>query len=191
MVAAGTFREDLLYRLNGYTIHLPPLRERKEDLPLLVEHFLRMANRKLGRTIQAVTPDAMRLLEAHPWPGNVRELQSAIRFAAVQAVADVIAPDSLPRSVRGGTDPAPAPAGGTLDVGVVVRELLQRGEDDIYRKVTQAVDRVVLETVLRRVGGNQSHASELLGISRTTLRAKLHALGLVVEKQVCSEMPYE
>jgi two-component system nitrogen regulation response regulator GlnG len=191
MVAAGSFREDLLYRLNGFTIHLPPLRERKEDLPLLVEHFLRLANRKLGRTIRAVAPEAVRLLEAHPWPGNVRELQSAIRFAAVQAVGDVITAENLPRSVRGGTEPEPPAAGGPLEVGALVRDMLQRGEDDVYRKVTQAVDRVVLEAVLRRVGGNQVHASELLGISRTTLRAKLHSLGLVIERSVRPEPPGE
>jgi two-component system nitrogen regulation response regulator GlnG len=182
MVAAGTFREDLLYRLNGFTIHLPPLRERKEDLPLLVEHFLGLANRKLGRTIRSVAPEALRLLEAHAWPGNVRELQSAIRFAVVQAVGDVIVADNLPRNVRGGAEPEPPPAGGLLDVGHLVRDLLQRGDDDIYRKVTAAVDRVVLEAVLRRVGGNQVHASELLGISRTTLRAKLQSLGMMAEK---------
>ncbi len=187
MTAAGSFREDLYYRLNGFAIHLPPLRERKADLPLLVEYLLRQANRKLGKAVRAVAPDAMRLVEAHPWPGNVRELQSAVRFAAVQAVGDVITPDCLPRSVRGGHEadaPAPGPA---VDVAALVRDMLRRGEDDIYRKVTEAVDRVMLEAVLRQTGGNQVSASALLGISRTTLRAKLQALGLVIEKSVRPE----
>jgi two-component system nitrogen regulation response regulator GlnG len=185
LTAAGAFRDDLLYRLNGFTIHLPPLRDRKDDLPLLVEHFLRVSDRKLGKSVRAVAPEAMRLLEAHAWPGNVRELQSAVRFAVVQAVGDVVTPDCLPQSLRGAAEPEPAASG--LDVSALVRAMLRRGDDDIYRKVTQAVDRVVLETVLRHVGGNQVHASELLGVSRTTLRAKLHALGLVVEKQVRPE----
>jgi two-component system nitrogen regulation response regulator GlnG len=188
MTAAGTFRGDLLYRLNGFTIHLPPLRERKEDLPALVDHFLGLAVRKLDKPVRAVAPDAMRLIEAHGWPGNVRELQSAIRFAVVQAVGDVITPECLPRSVRGGAEAEPAaPTSGHMDVSALVEDMLRRGEDDIYRKVTQAVDRVVLEAVLRHVGGSQVSASELLGMSRTTLRAKLQALGLVIEKHVRPE----
>jgi two-component system nitrogen regulation response regulator GlnG len=185
MAAAGTFRGDLLYRLNGFTIHLPPLRDRKEDLPLLVDHCLKLANAKFGKSVRALTPEAMRLIESHGWPGNVRELQSAIRFGVVQAVGDVITPDCLPRSVRGGAEPEAAvtPAA-QLDVLALVQELLRKGEDDIYRKVIQAVDRVVLEAVLRHAGGNQMNASELLGMSRTTLRSKLVALGLVIEKQV-------
>jgi len=148
MTATGAFREDLLYRLNGFTIHLPPLRDRREDLPLLVEHFLKLAGRKLGKSVRAVAPEAVRLLEAHPWPGNVRELQSAVRFAVVQAVGEVVTPECLPRSVRGAAEPDGPPAD-HLDVSVLVRDLLRRGEDDIYRRVTQAVDRVVLEAVLR------------------------------------------
>ena len=185
MVAAGAFRGDLLYRLNGFTIHLPPLRERKEDLPLLAEHFLRAANRKLGKAVRVFAPETVRLLEAHRWPGNVRELQSAVRYAVVQAVGEVVMPDRLPRSVLGG--PAPEPAAGRLDVVALVQELLSRGEDDVYLKVGQAVDRAVLEAVLRHTGGNQVTASHLLGMSRTTLRAKLGALGLVIERHIRSE----
>ena len=186
MVAAGTFRGDLLYRLNGFTIHLPPLRDRRDDLPALVEHFLKTTNRTLGRKVRGLTPEAMRLIEAHGWPGNVRELQSTIRFSVVQAAGDLITPTCLPRSVRGG-EAAAAPV--PLDVAALVQEKLLRGEDDIYRKVTQAVDRVVLEAVLRHAGGNQVAASQLLGVSRTTLRAKMQALGLVVEKHVRPELP--
>jgi two-component system nitrogen regulation response regulator GlnG len=185
MTTAGTFREDLFYRLDGFTIHLPPLRDRKEDLPQLVEYLLGVANRKLGKSVRAVAPEAMRLIDAYKWPGNVRELQSAIRFAVVQAVGDVLSPDCLPRSVRGGDGHSPLPAG--LDVAAVVGELLRTGQDDIYRTVTEAVDRVVLEAVLRHTGGSQVTASALLGISRTTLRAKLQTLGLVIEKHLRSE----
>jgi two-component system nitrogen regulation response regulator GlnG len=187
MVAAGAFRGDLLYRLNGFTIHLPPLRERKEDLPLLAEHFLRAANRKLGKSVRAFAPEALRLIEAHRWPGNVRELQSAVRYAVVQAVGEVITADRLPRSLQGGAGPEPSAV--RLDVVAMAQDLLSRGEDDIYLKIGQAVDRAVLETVLRHTGGNQVTASQLLGISRTTLRAKLHALGLVIEKQLRPEGP--
>ena len=189
MVAAGTFRGDLLYRLNGYTVSLPPLRDRPDDIPHLVEYFLKGANVKLGKAVGAVTPDARRMLESYDWPGNVRELQSAIRFAVVQAAGDVITPEDLPQSVRG-VEPAvdeTAAAAARVDVRALVDNLLQRGESDVYRQIIQVVDRVVLETVLRRAGGNQVQASDLLGISRSTLRSKVQALGLVVEKLVRSE----
>jgi two-component system nitrogen regulation response regulator GlnG len=176
LVEQGRFRSDLYYRLNGVTIYLPPLRERKEDIPLLVDHFLRLANRKLEKNVRGVAPDALRVLEAHDWPGNVRELQNVIRYAVIQAVGEVLTVDCLPASVRGG----PAPQTGRsaedpLDVRRLVRDMLAFGTPDIYRRVIAEVDRVVLEEVLRHVGGNQVHASELLGISRTTLRAKLAA----------------
>jgi nitrogen regulation protein NR(I) len=183
MVAKGTFREDLFYRLNGFTIALRPLRERREDIPLLVEHYLQVSCRKLNRTVTTVADEAKQLLEAYNWPGNVRELQSAVRYAVVQAVGDVITPECLPDSVRG----APPPVGGrqavgSLEVGTLVRQLLHEGADDLYRKVTNAVDRLILEQVLSHVNGNQVQASELLGLSRTTLRAKMQALGLHIGK---------
>jgi DNA-binding NtrC family response regulator len=187
MVAAGAFRGDLLYRLNGFTIHLPPLRERREDLPLLIDYILRETSLKLGKSIRSIAPEAMKLLEAHDWPGNIRELQGALRFAIVQAAGEVITPDCLPRSLHTGSIAAPIPSSGLPDAATLTQELLNRGEDDIYAKVNQTTDRAILETVLRHTGGNQMTASQLLGISRTTLRAKLQALGMVIEKQVRPE----
>jgi two-component system nitrogen regulation response regulator GlnG len=182
MAAAGTFRSDLLYRLNGFTIHLPPLRDRKDDLAPLTDHFLRRANQKFGKAVRAFSPEATRLLEAHGWPGNVRELQSAVRFAVVQAVGEVVTPDCLPHTIQGNQPPAPPSGAGTVEE--LVKDLLARGEEDIYAQVTQVTDRAVLETVLQHTGGNQVMASQLLGISRTTLRAKLLALGLVIQKHL-------
>lgn len=187
LVAAGTFRGDLLYRLNGYTIDLPPLRDRRGDIPILVEHFLKVANRKLGKSVGVVSPETQRLLEVYDWPGNVRELQSAIRFGVVQAAGDIITPENLPQAVRGDSVPeasADAARHAPLDVRALVERLLDRGDDDVYRQLIQAVDQVALKAALGRAGGNQLQASELLGISRSTLRAKLQALGLVLEKQV-------
>jgi two-component system nitrogen regulation response regulator GlnG len=180
-VAAGRFRQDLFYRLNPFTIHLPPLRERSGDIPLLAGYFLAGANRQLGKRVRGIDPAALGILEAHPWPGNVRELQNAVRYAVVHAVGEVVTPDCLPAAVRGG-GPTRPPA--TLDVLALVAELLRTGHTDIYRQVTQAVDRAVLTAVLDHSHGNQSQASELLGISRTTLRAKLHALGLSIDRQL-------
>jgi two-component system nitrogen regulation response regulator GlnG len=174
MAAAGAFRHDLLYRLNGFVVHLPPLRDRDGDLPLLVDHFVRAANAKLGTRVRAVAPDALEVLARHPWPGNVRELQNVVRYAVIRAAGEVVTPDDLPAAVRGRPAPAPAPGpADRLEVVGLARRLLEAGEADVYRRVLAEVDRAVLGEVLRHVGGNQVQASELLGISRTTLRAKL------------------
>jgi len=175
LAAAGHFRQDLLYRLNGVTVQLPPLRERSGDLPLLVEHFVRQAGERLGKRVTVVAPEAMTALLAHPWPGNVRELQNAIRYAVIQATSDVLTPDCLPSSVTVNTQPPPPDTGRLPGVRQLVRALLRAGADDLYRQVIHEVDRVVVGEVLDHVRGNQVQASERLGMSRTTLRAKLAA----------------
>lgn len=179
-VAAGTFREDLFYRLNSFTIPLPALRDRPGDIEPLVAHFIASASRKLKKGVRGVDPAALAALEAHRWPGNVRELQNAVRYAVVQAAGEVVTPDCLPASVRA----APVRVAAALDLPGLVASLLRVGATDIYRQVTQTVDRALLTAVLDHVHGNQTQASDRLGISRTTLRAKLQALGLGVEKQV-------
>jgi two-component system nitrogen regulation response regulator GlnG len=189
LVAAGHLRQDLYYRLKVFTISLPPLRERSADLPLLVEHFIKVLNRELGKQVHSVAPETMKRLAQHDWPGNIRELQSAIKYALVQATGEVLTPDCLPESVRSvaSRPPHSDSEAGSLDVGRLVESLLRVGEDEIYRRVAAAVERVVVETVLRHVKGNQVQASELLGISRTTLRAKLRSMGMAVEKQLLAE----
>jgi two-component system nitrogen regulation response regulator GlnG len=188
-VAAGRFRQDLLYRLNGFTLRLPPLRERRDDLPVLVEHFIRLSSRGLDRGSCSLSDEALRLLCAYDWPGNVRELQSAIRYALVQATSNVLTPECLPETVRAGrARPRPGSSAEPVDLRGLVEELLACGEMEVYHKASEAADRIILDTVLRHVRGSQLQASELLGISRTTLRAKLRALGLTVEKQLQSEV---
>jgi two-component system nitrogen regulation response regulator GlnG len=187
MVEQGRFRQDLYYRLNGFTIRLPPLRERLEDLSLLTDHFIRLYNRELGKNVRSMTPDAFESLERYNWPGNVREFESAIKYAMVQTTGDVITVDCLPcscRSREGSTaDAEPKPSAEPLaDLARLVRQYLVEGRSDIYRLVTTAVDRVTLEEVLRHAAGHQQQAAEILGISRMTLRSKLRALGLTVEK---------
>jgi two-component system nitrogen regulation response regulator GlnG len=190
-VAAGRFREDLLYRLNVFSIHVPALRERREDIPLLIEYFLPRFSRSLGRNIHSIAPEAQRLLHAHDWPGNVRQLQSVLKYAIVQASGDVLTLESLPENLRSNPGPsgarALAPEDALAGVGAFTDGLLRAGELDIYRRVVVEVDRVILETVLRHVHGNQLKASEILGISRTTLRAKLRALNLSGDKQPPAE----
>src|SRR5262245_9868906 len=101
----GKFRPDLYYRLSVFTIHLPPLRERGDDLPLLVRHYLRRFNRELGRDVREVAPEALEQLRRHPWPGNVRELQSVLKQALLQASGNVLLPAFLPE-LGGPAEPA-------------------------------------------------------------------------------------
>jgi len=133
----------------------------------------------------------MLVLEAYAWPGNVRELQSAIKYAYIQSAGEVITRDCLPGYLLGEpTDTTFAPAESesrVLDVASLLNNLIDAGESDVYERVISAVDRVVIEAVMRRARGSQVQASELLGISRTTLRAKLRSLGLAIEKQLLHE----
>jgi two-component system nitrogen regulation response regulator GlnG len=181
LLAAGKFREDLFYRLNVFAIHLPPLRERMEDLPKLVEHFVRQFSREPGRGQPIIAPESMELLEGYDWPGNVRELQSAIQYALVQATGNVLALQHFPPALHC-RPPVETPAPGTdhelPGVAALVRQFLESGQPEIYRQAQAALDRIVLGEVLRHTRGNQVSAAQLLGISRTTLRAKLSALGL-------------
>lgn len=179
LVKSGRFRLDLFYRLNTFTILLPPLRERLEDLPLLVEYFIARLNQELGKQIHSVSSRAIQTLQSHSWPGNVRELESTIKYALVHAVGDTLTVDCLPKNMW--PEVAAEPQSSTsetdaLELVSYVRDLLTGEQSDLYRQVQQQVDRVVLLEVLRHVSGNQVQASELLGISRTTLRAKLTSL---------------
>ncbi|MGQ0633968.1 MAG: sigma-54-dependent transcriptional regulator [Planctomycetaceae bacterium] len=179
LVERGRFRQDLYYRLSGFTIHLPPLRDRREDLPLLREHFLRLYNRELDRQVRSFAPEALTALEQHGWPGNVREFENAVKYAMLQSTADVITRECLPLSCRGAgrLSDSPAEVAADFNITELVRELLLNGDGDLYRKITSAVDRAVLPEVLRHVNGHQQQAAEILGISRMTLRSKLRAFG--------------
>jgi len=190
MVGERTFRQDLYYRINGFAIELPPLRKRHGDIPLLARHFIQRFNREMGKTVQAVAPDAMQWLETHPWPGNVRELQSTIKYAMIKAAGDVLTLGCFPLN-------SPSPK--LPDTGLVrengefpvladlARRLFHSSPGNVYRQLVSDVDKVVLDEALRYANGNQLHAAALLGISRTTLRAKLRSLGLSVEKQLSTE----
>ncbi|MEI8213239.1 MAG: sigma-54 dependent transcriptional regulator [Planctomycetota bacterium] len=185
MVADGTFRQDLYYRLNGFSIHLPPLRERVGDVRALANYFARVLSRELGRNLPTVAEEAIEVLEKHTWPGNVRELNSAIRFAIVNSTSDLITPNCLPLSCR--TSPAASgdrllnsaspgqPAGALPDVLQLTQSLLRDGSNDVYRSVIHSVENVMFDRVLEETRGNQQLAAERLGISRMTLRAKTRA----------------
>lgn len=190
LVEEGLFRRDLFYRLKVFTIRLPPLRERLEDLPLLLDYLIRLFNQQLGRNVRSISPEAMQLLAQHPWPGNVRELQSAVKYALVHTVGETIVPESLPASCRQmphTVGPSAASPSGSLNVSQFASELLDAGEPDIYRRVHGEVDRILLPQVLQRASGNQVTASQLLGIARSTLRTRISDLGMIVAKRVLPE----
>jgi two-component system nitrogen regulation response regulator GlnG len=190
LVEEGLFRRDLYYRLKVFSIRIPPLRERLDDLVPLVEYFLRLFNQDLRKNVRAISPEAMQLFKRHPWPGNIRELQSAVKYALVHAAGDTITPDCLPPGC-GDVAPAgtpPVATSGTLNVSQYAGQLLDAGEDDVYRRVHGEVDRILLPEVLERVGGNQVLASQLLGIARSTLRTRISDLGMIIAKRVLPDL---
>ncbi len=181
MVAAGTFRNDLYYRLNVYSIPLPPLRERREDVPELVGYFLKRFNRQLGREVRRVDPEAMALLEKHAWPGNVRELQSVLKQALLEATGPVLVPEFLPPALRKDAAASRGSPGAPLtetDLTRFVRERLALGKTELYAEFTALTEGVLFQEVLAHTGGNLTAAAKVLGINRGTLRTRLEELGI-------------
>jgi two-component system nitrogen regulation response regulator GlnG len=193
LVEEGRFRKDLYYRLKVVTVHVPPLRERRDDVAELAHYFLFRFDRELGLDLRGFAPEALELLQAHDWPGNVRELQSAIKEAMLHASGHIVVPEFLPEGLRR-QRPAGAPArppAPELDLPGLIDGLLAKGERDVHGRVLEAVERLLLARVLRETHGHQAQASDILGINRTTLRSKLRALGLAVDKVVTDEGPAE
>ncbi|MEX2152124.1 MAG: sigma-54 dependent transcriptional regulator [Gemmatimonadaceae bacterium] len=162
-VRAGRFRADLFYRVNVVRIQLPPLRERREDIPDLVRHFIGVFNKRLGLAITGVTPAAMRLLMDHAWPGNVRELENVIERAMVLTDGAQIEAEHLPQTVR-------SPGSG-----------VPMAEDDLdlsVKRRTEALERTLIERALRQTGGNRTRAARLLELSHRALLYKIKEYGL-------------
>jgi two-component system nitrogen regulation response regulator GlnG len=192
LVAAGRFRQDLFYRLRVFAIELPPLRDRIADLPLLVEYFIRAFGRELGKPVRSIATDTLELLASHAWPGNVRELQSAIKYALVHATGEILTTDCLPGYLHASSpsstaSPSDQQASFDRSVGQMVRGLLESGQPEVYRQANSALDRIAFQEAIRFAHGHLGKAAEVLGISRNTLRAKLRALGMAVEKQLLAD----
>src|SRR6516225_3757863 len=179
----GKFRLDLYYRLGVFAINLPPLRERGEDLPLLVQFYLRRGSRELDREVREVAPEALARLRGYPWPGNVRELQSVLKQALLRAHGPVLLPEFLPELPEAPAAPVASPGGG-FDPEAFLRRRLGPDSRDLYAEIHRELDRLVLPRVLEHTGGNQARAAVLLGIARRTLRTKLGELGLQVTRSV-------
>lgn len=200
MVEAGEFRSDLLYRLNGITISLPPLRERKEDLPALMEYFLAQSSDQLGKDdIEGMAPEAVEILAAHRWRGNVRELQSVIQRAVLNATGPVIVPSFLPPEVTGtgptaGTgSPAAADESPREDglpsshLSRFVEERIAAGSNELYDEAVEMMERYLFTRVLKQTQGNQSQAAQILGITRGKVRDRVATYSIKVDTSVRAE----
>ena len=192
LVAAGRFRSDLFFRLNVFTIRLPALRERGDDLDLLTDYHLTRFARELDRPLPVVPPETREVLRRYGWPGNVRELQSILKQTLIQSRGTVLLPEFLPVTLQQATSGSgtlagqetPTPA---LDWERFIRERLEAGAHDLYAECLALMERQLLTRILARTEGNQLRAAELLGITRGSLRHKLRALGISIERSVWSE----
>jgi DNA-binding NtrC family response regulator len=174
MVQERKFREDLYYRLNVVTVQLPPLRERRQDIPLLIDHFLTTLAARHGRGPVAIDPAAQARLLAYDWPGNVRELENVLERALVLAEIDVIGPEHLPEHLRGGPTAAgasPAAAPAPAEAGEAP------AEPDTELVSLDELDRRHVFRVLATTGGNREESARILGISRRTLTRMIQRWG--------------
>jgi len=156
LIEEGKFREDLYYRINVIHVNLPPLRERKGDILLLAEYFVRHFSKKFNRAVQDFSSDAKNVLESYPWPGNVRELRNIIERAVVLAEGDLVRKEDLP-----------------LDLVIPKGEVSESHDVFLLKDTMDVYEKKVILSVLERVNWNQSRAAEILGIHRNTLLAKL------------------
>jgi two-component system nitrogen regulation response regulator GlnG len=181
------FREDLYFRLKVIPIHLPPLRERRGDITLLIGYFIEKINREMGIQISGISPEAQKLLEDHSWPGNVRELENTLIRAAVLSSGPILFPKDFTLQNK--------PAATTLEVDQLSLEEIIRHKledyfrrmegvdvDNLYSLVIERIERPLIELTLKKTKGNQIKAADILGINRNTLRKKISDLGIELKK---------
>ena len=162
----GEFREDLYYRLNVVEVTLPALRERKSDIPLLVQHFIHKYNERLGKSIAGLSSDALALFGAHGWPGNVRELENVLERAVLFAEADTILPEHLPDELSGARGPETR------------REAISVGLKQQVKAAVNQLERRLIARALEQMNSNVTHTARLLQLSRKGLQLKMKELGL-------------
>ena len=166
MVKEGTFREDLYYRLKVFPIYVPSLRERKEDIPLLINWFIDVFNKEFRKNVRGASPEALALLKKYAWPGNVRELKNVIERAIILGGNEEIGPEHLPREI-------------------ILESLGEEGSsNDVIKMppqgvVLEEVERDLIQQALAMTSGNQTHAAKLLAISRDALRYRMQKYGLL------------
>ena len=173
-IEAGRFRKDLYYRLAVVPIVLPPLRERRADIPMLAGHFVEKYNRKLNKKIESISDDAMALLQAYNWPGNIRELENLIERVLLFADGPSITAKDLPDPIRQGSGtPAPALSAAPLEASTG-----EGGLKDIVRMKAAELEKDLITKALEETGGNVTRAAKLLQISRKSLQTKMKEFGL-------------
>ena len=179
LVDAGRFRADLLHRLDVVRLRLPPLRERRDDIPALAARFLQAAADKFDAPPKRFTKTALQRLLAHDWPGNVRELENLCWRVAALAPADSIAPDDLDGAFRGAsaTTDAASASGWEDALAGWARTRLSDGDDDLHAKARERFDQILLQAALEHTGGRRAEAAQRLGLGRNTLTRKLGARG--------------
>jgi DNA-binding NtrC family response regulator len=187
-VAKKQFREDLFYRLNVVRIHLPPLRQRKEDIRLLAEYFLKKIATQKHLPQVTLSAESIKVLEDYPWPGNVRELENTIQRACVLATSDVLLPKDIPLGIAGHTDhlngdhiPPSGEGGSKPSLDVAVEALLDAAASDPSIQLLPWLEREFTVSAMKRTKGNQVKAAKLLGVTRATLRKRIERYGITKE----------
>jgi two-component system nitrogen regulation response regulator GlnG len=181
-VQSGNFREDLFHRLNVIRIHIPPLRQRREDIPALVRHFLAQAAGELNVAPKVLQTDAEAYLSSLSWPGNVRQLENTCRWLTVMTIGETIMMGDLPAELQA---QAPVPEGnGNWEASLRrwADQRLTRGDIDLLGQAMPSFERIMIETALKHSGGRRQDAAKLLGWGRNTLTRKIQELGLKTEE---------
>lgn len=186
LIKKGEFREDLFYRLNVVTINLPPLKERIEDIPALVEYFIRRSCRQMGKKSVKFTKEALRVLMEYSWPGNVRELENCIKKTVALSKTDLISHEEIKLEFKPAISKVEDKEEGFRRVAnEYLKEKLKTSSKDIYSKSMEEIERIILKEMLQETHGNLSRAAKLLGISRPTLRDKI--IKLKLKKTISTE----
>jgi two-component system nitrogen regulation response regulator GlnG len=187
---------DFYFLLSAYLVRLPPLCQRSEDIPLLVEHFVRRfgnVGQSFGSQVLRVSHDALHLLKSYTWPGNVAELQAVLRRALLETKGTVLASDYLRRALRQDQEsrlpsaeadaPARPPTSDKVtDWPRFVKQRIAANANDLYAEALAEMERHVLAEILSHTRGNQAHAAKILGITRTSLRKRIHSLGIPIPR---------
>lgn len=177
-VQEGSFREDLFHRLNVIRVHLPPLRERREDIPHLAKHFLARAGRDLNVETKTLSPETERYLMGLEWPGNVRQLENTCRWLTVMAPGQVVDAEDLPLELRQLTSVAEESTDWQTALRHWAEQHLARGQSALMEQATPAFEQTLIQTALQHTGGRRQEAARLLGCGRNTLTRKLKELGM-------------
>lgn len=163
LIAAKAFREDLYFRINVFPLTIPPLRHRKDDITLIIQHFIQFLSEKTGKNILGFRPEAMRMMVAYPWPGNVRELRNTIEYAFVLARGKSIGPEHLPEKITASKTSLPEP-------------MNDRRTDSVVR--VGLSEKEMLLDALHKADGNQSRAAQSLGVTRVTVWKRIKKYGI-------------